>query len=113
MEGNKYMLAGIPSDPNRDLMYYHWKRISKRKVLKNNPNPALAKLMNDYKEAGMKVYWYSCDYLKGNICTNHENRPPICRGYPWYGEEPNPKTFLYGKNCGYKVDQLTGVKEDR
>lgn len=30
---------------------------------------------------------YSCDAFdpETRLCTAHEARPPICRGYPWYG----------------------------
>lgn len=31
---------------------------------------------------------YRCDLLdpETRLCTAHEDRPPICRGYPWYSE---------------------------
>ena len=86
----------------------NWKRISKEQSVKNNPH--LASLMKEYQWGNQKTYWYTCKLLQGNRCSIHKERPPICKGYPWYDNEPDRKEFLYGENCGYQVDQLTGVK---
>ena len=29
-----------------------------------------------------KVYYYYCPKLKGNLCSDYENRPDICKNFP-------------------------------
>lgn len=50
---------------------------------------------------------YSCDAFDAATrqCTAHENRPPVCRDYPWYGGEPSAERAVYmGKQCSYLAD---------
>jgi Fe-S-cluster containining protein len=93
---------------NRDFVLAHWHRISKAQALKNNPH--LASIMDEYERDTRTIYWYTCDMLVENRCLIHQERPNICRGYPWYGKNPADcqAEFLYGENCGYKIDQLLG-----
>jgi len=93
---------------NRDFVLAHWFRISKAQALRNNPH--LKSVMAEYEEGKERVYWYACDMQVGNRCLVHKERPSICEGYPWYGNEPGKEQFLYGENCGYKIDQLFGKK---
>jgi Fe-S-cluster containining protein len=91
---------------NREFVLKHWKRISKEQAVKNNPN--VASIQKEYVRGNQKTYWYECKLLSGNDCSIHEDRPAICEGYPWYGTGPKRKEFLYGANCGFKLDQLLG-----
>ena len=94
----------------RAFIIKHWKSISREKALKLNPY--LHALIEEYIKGGVRLYWYTCDYLgKDNLCTNYENRLPVCKGYPFYGHDPKGQEFLYGENCGYKVDLFTGVAQ--
>lgn len=36
-------------------------------------------------------------------CTAYDERPPICRDYPWYGREPGSHTALLPR-CGFWLD---------
>lgn len=36
-------------------------------------------------------------------CTDYDNRPPMCRNYPWHGATPRPNAAL-PKTCGYWLD---------
>lgn len=39
------------------------------------------------------------------LCTAHENRPPVCRDYPWYGREPSEDTRTdLDPHCSYLAD---------
>ena len=50
------------------------------------------------------AYLYTCDQLGAdNRCMAYEERPLVCRGYPWYGEAPRPMA-LADPECGYQVD---------
>src|ERR1035437_5115249 len=48
---------------------------------------------------------FSCDAFDSvtRLCTAHDERPPICSGFPWYGKPPNPKTNLH-KRCVFWND---------
>ena len=37
-----------------------------------------------------EAHYFACDAYdsESHLCTAHEERPGICRGYPWYGREP-------------------------
>lgn len=37
------------------------------------------------------------------LCTSHDDRPPICRGWPWYGEEPYVMTSMPDE-CSHQWD---------
>lgn len=42
----------------------------------------------------------------GRLCTAHEDRPPVCSGYPWYGKEPK-RTALLEARCSFQADIKT------
>lgn len=46
---------------------------------------------------------FSCIYQKGNLCSDHENRPKLCRTYP------HRSIFKLGaeleEGCGYRIVQ--------
>ena len=44
-------------------------------------NPEFFKLLNDVSEE-QKVYYYYCPKLKGNECSDYENRPDVCKDFP-------------------------------
>ena len=105
---SKKEIAATWSDTNGKFIIKNWARISKEQALKNNPYVRL--IQEENARSGQTIYWYSCKYLIDNRCSVHKDRPPVCKGYPWYEGEPDNKEFLYGEDCGYRVDQLTGVK---
>jgi Fe-S-cluster containining protein len=49
--------------------------------------------------------WH-CDALDPDtrLCTVHEDRPPVCRDYPWYGEDPAKRASHVGPECSYLLD---------
>lgn len=50
---------------------------------------------------------HSCDAFDSvhRRCTVYEARPPVCSGYPWYGEEPTPSRITRtGSRCSYLLD---------
>lgn len=51
------------------------------------------------------THFYSCDLFDPETrkCTDYRNRPPICAGYPWYGDLPDPSKAM-PHECGYGVD---------
>lgn len=44
-----------------------------------------------------------CPYLKGNLCSRHNNQEAeVCRTYPWDDEVG----FILTLNCGYQIDYV-------
>jgi Fe-S-cluster containining protein len=50
-------------------------------------------------------WFYRCDLYDSETrrCTDFENRPPMCRGYPWYDEKPDPRKTM-PLTCSYRAD---------
>lgn len=48
---------------------------------------------------------WSCDRFdtETRTCTAHDDRPPVCRGYPWYEKEPDSGRHL-SKRCSFWAD---------
>lgn len=38
-------------------------------------------------------------------CTDYDNRPGMCRGYPWYGGQPRTDAAL-PPDCSYQADLI-------
>lgn len=51
-------------------------------------------------------YGYRCDRFDSRTrrCTAHEERPPVCRGYPWYGGSPAPGEPDLPPRCSHRLD---------
>lgn len=51
------------------------------------------------------VFFYRCrNYDEATkACTAYDDRPPMCRDYPWYGRLPDP-TKAIPNTCGYLRD---------
>lgn len=51
-------------------------------------------------------YW-TCDAYdpERRECTAHQDRPPLCSGYPWYGDEPSAeRAERVHQECSYLAD---------
>lgn len=48
---------------------------------------------------------WSCDAFDPveRLCTAHEDRPPVCSNYPWYGRAP-VKGPVTNPRCSYLLD---------
>jgi Fe-S-cluster containining protein len=42
--------------------------------------------------------------LESRLCTAHDSRPPVCRGFPWYGREPHKVAIEKYINCSFWAD---------
>lgn len=51
------------------------------------------------------AYFYRCpSFDEGTrLCTAHETRPLVCRGYPWYRGVPEPGKSL-SRYCAFRAD---------
>ncbi len=50
-------------------------------------------------------YAYACDRFDqhARLCTAHDERPPICRGYPWYDGATTTLVLLPAR-CAFRAD---------
>jgi Fe-S-cluster containining protein len=87
-------VLGIPSD--YQFAAEHWHPLTREEAMGRNP------FYTSRLSADAHLYW--CDRLADDgRCTAYEERPLVCRGYPWYGEAPSPMV-LADERCGYGVD---------
>ena len=59
-------------------------------------------------------YW-TCDaYDPGHQeCTAHDARPPLCRGFPWYGDGPSAeRAGRVHRECSYLADLPPGDRPE-
>jgi len=65
------------------------------------------------------IFTYSCRHFdpETRLCTNHENRPPGCRTYPWRDGRPDPTAALpptceFHKDVGRSVQPVKFVRRE-
>ena len=71
----------------------HWRRISKKEAQRRLPG------------IGSHQVYYEClKYDSENkLCTAHDEKPPVCRDFPWYGKDPTP-LGIYLPKCSFWND---------
>jgi len=90
-------VLGIPSDAI--FAAEHWHPQSREDAMRRNP------YYTSRLPADAYLYW--CDRLGDDgSCTAHDDRPLVCRGYPWY-DQPVRAMELADQNCGYFYDVVT------
>jgi Fe-S-cluster containining protein len=49
---------------------------------------------------------YACDAfdVDTRLCTAHAERPPICRGFPWYDRPPAARKVRLPERCSFNAD---------
>jgi len=87
-------VLGIPSDSV--FAAKHWHPLTRAAALERNPFYT-GRLPAD-------AHLYSCDQLGADgRCMAYEERPLVCRGYPWYDGGPRDME-LADPDCGYFHD---------
>ncbi len=87
-------VLGIPSD--NTFAAEHWHPLTREEAMRRNPFYT-SRLPAD-------AHLYTCDRLaEDGSCTAHEERPLVCRGYPWYDQPPR-RMPLADPECGYRID---------
>ncbi len=87
-------VLGIPSD--HVFAAEHWRPLTRAEAMERNP------YYTSRLPAG--AHLYTCDRLGADgRCLAYEDRPLVCRGYPWYGEAPRSMA-LADLDCGYHID---------
>jgi Fe-S-cluster containining protein len=106
-------LEGVPDPGTEDgwayWLEYGWKRERDEALSRYNPDGNLrrnADFVAAYFAETCDGYW-TCDAYdpEHGECTAHDDRPPLCRRYPWYGEEPSAdRAGHMQKQCSYLAD---------
>lgn len=89
-------------DPKFDWSHVlgHFRPISRGEALRINPYLE----QNSPPHAGNT--FYTCDWYnqETKLCKHYNDRPPICRDYPFYGKQLTIDEKWYTPDCGYIED---------
>lgn len=59
---------------------------------------------------------FRCDAFDpaARLCTAHDARPPVCRDFPWYGQDPEEKAgeVRLDPQCSYLADLPPGKRPE-
>lgn len=75
----------------------HWHRISRAEARLRNPG--VLPHPPDH-------YYYECDAFDAeqNLCTAQDDKPMVCKGFPWYGRDPNDSALKGLSRCSFWTD---------
>jgi Fe-S-cluster containining protein len=94
-------VLGIPSDAV--FAAAHWHPLTRAEAMRRNP------FYVSQLRPGAHLYY--CDQLGDDgRCLAYEERPLVCRGYPWYGQPPRAMALPH-PDCGYAMDQKSANGE--
>jgi len=84
----------------------HLHPLTRRQVMDRGHGWRLAKPMRQY-DGAVELFprFWACDLLDPvtRRCTDYDNRPQPCRGYPWYDAPPRRDAQL-SPRCSYRAD---------
>lgn len=63
-------------------------------------------MVNARLRAGTVIpFYYSCKNWDSEtkMCTDYENRPNLCKGFPWFDGRPSPHKYL-PPQCSFRAD---------
>lgn len=65
------------------------------------------RLLTDASGRITQPFFYRCSNFDTETrkCTDYDNRPSMCRDFPWYGEEPRGGATL-PPDCSYRQDLI-------
>lgn len=103
---NGYEHLDIKEYPDKkELQLYGMIRdISKRRAKKINPH--LVSIVKNTQS------YFTCKHLTSSGCSNYENRPSICSGYPYYGKTPEEFIKIHVTDPGESYKGKKGLYTD-
>jgi Fe-S-cluster containining protein len=122
-------LADTP-DPGTDDGWAYWNERGWTEAWSGTPADIRDRAARAYDPAGrlradadfITKYWHSPDGTHYECsmfnpvtreCMAHDRRPPVCRDYPWYGEEPSAERGQHmGATCSYLWDLPRSERPD-
>jgi Fe-S-cluster containining protein len=94
-----------------DPVWYPWGPADVRQRADRDDAPADLRFIDaHWRATGERrggLHAYACDRFDPGtrLCTAHDERPPICRGYPWYDEAPGTRLVVLPQRCAFRADQ--------
>ncbi len=85
--------------PSGPFILANWRRISRAEALKRRPPPDGL----DYP-TGQRFYECAAFDPATRLCTAHDDRPPVCRRFPWYEQEPDAGRLGTLTRCSFWAD---------
>jgi Fe-S-cluster containining protein len=81
----------------------------RQRAARARPGSELAFLAEHWHPTGARredLHGYTCDRFdpRTRLCTAHDERPPICRGYPWYDAAPGRRLVVLPARCAFRAD---------
>jgi Fe-S-cluster containining protein len=74
-------------------------------------NSGFSEFVIEGKAQLVATHYYKCDRYDpvAKLCTDYDNRPDVCRGFPWYGQRPDrrkslPPTCSFNEDIGRPVE---------
>jgi Fe-S-cluster containining protein len=103
--GSPEFIAKEADSGNEDAIFIkeNWVPISALEAFKLRPE---AEFNAVFKAVG-ETYWWKCNSFDHATlkCKNHNARPNVCKGFPYYDStELGPNFIPYSNNCGYLED---------
>lgn len=99
----------------------HFHSISSEEAVRRNPVLGLfveaygveGKNESDGESEFEQRFFYECDMYDKETkkCTDHANRPHVCREYPYYGQELTYGELFYDPDCPYIDDAPPTTKQ--
>lgn len=92
-----------------DPVWYPWSPADLRQRSARPDTPDLRLMTQHWRPTGERrgdLHGYVCDFFDpvSRRCAAHDARPPICRGYPWYGAAPGVRTVELPARCAFRAD---------
>jgi Fe-S-cluster containining protein len=98
-----------------DPVWYPWGPADVRQLAERLvDSPDLPFITEHWRATGEQrngMHAYECDFFdaESRLCTAHDLRPPICRGYPWYSHEPGSRLVVLPLQCAFRADYPPGA----
>jgi Fe-S-cluster containining protein len=93
-----------------DPVWFPWSAADVRQSASRGDSVDLTFIAAHWTPTGARrddLHGYRCDRFDpvSRLCTAHAERPPICRGYPWYDDQARTSLVVLPERCAYRADQ--------
>jgi len=83
---------------DKDFILKYWRPITLKEAIKRNP------ILKEWNLDG--GFAYECTLLKDGKCSSHDDRPKVCKDFPFYYRKKK-YAINYNPNCSY----MKGLKD--
>ncbi len=83
--------------PSGPFILANWRRISRAEAARRRPDL-------EPHRPGQRYYQCAAFDPDTRLCTAHDDRPPICRRFPWYEQKPEASRLGTLTRCSFWAD---------